>query len=91
MHTSALSTAIYALRTLYLSIFSVTFDFFLIPAVSMKTNFPCSFSIIVSVASRVVPAIDDTITRSSPAIRLIRDDFPAFGLPITATFIQSSS
>ena len=41
--------------------------------------------------SRVVPAIFDTITRSSPHILFIIEDFPTLGLPITATFIESSS
>ncbi len=70
--------------------FSMTFDFFLIPAVSMNTNFPSSFSITVSVASLVVPAISETITLSSPAILLISEDFPTFVFQITATFTYSS-
>ena len=41
----------------------------------------------VSVASRVVPAIFETITRSSPAILFIKEDLPTFGFPIIATLI----
>ena len=57
----------------------------------MKINFPFSFSITVSVASLVVPAIFETITRSSPEIRFINEDLPTFGLPMIATLIESSS
>ena len=53
--------------------------------------FPCLFSKYVSIASLVVPAISETITLSSPNILFISEDFPAFGLPITATLIVSSS
>ena len=87
MHTSALSTANKVLITLYFSRFSVTLLFLLIPAVSMKTYFPNSFSNSESIASRVVPAILLTITLFSPKILFTNDDFPTFGLPIIATFI----
>jgi len=90
-HTVALSTAILARRTLYFSIASSTLLLRRIPAVSMKMNFPNRFSINVSVASLVVPAIFETMTRSSPAMALISEDLPTFGLPITATRILSSS
>ena len=85
--TSARSTAIYARRTLYFSIASSILLFLLIPAVSINTNLPLSFSTTVSTASRVVPAMSETITLSSPAILFTREDFPAFGFPITATLI----
>ena len=65
--------------------------FLLIPAVSISTYFPCSFSYSVSIASLVVPAIELTIVLFSPNILFINDDFPTFGFPITATFILSSS
>ena len=42
-------------------------------------------------ASLVVPAILETITRLSPVSLLIIDDFPTFGLPTMATFGLSSS
>ena len=45
----------------------------------------------MSIASRVVPGMSDTMHRSSPRMRLTREDFPAFGLPMTATEIVSSS
>ncbi|MNJ62745.1 hypothetical protein D3C77_585970 [compost metagenome] len=42
-------------------------------------------------ASRVVPAILLTITRSSPRSALTSDDLPTFGRPISATRMTSSS
>ena len=42
-------------------------------------------------ASRVVPATLETMTRSSPRILFTREDLPALGLPITATLMASSS
>ncbi len=89
--TLARSTAILALITLYFSIESSTLLFLLMPAVSINTNLPCSFSISVSVASRVVPAMLETITLSSPAIALMSEDLPTLGLPITATLTVSLS
>ena len=57
----------------------------------MKT-YSCPFRFtVVSMASLVVPAISETITRLTPASLLISEDFPTFGFPITATFITSSS
>ena len=38
-----------------------------------------------STGSRVVPAISETIERSSPANALSNDDLPTFGRPISAT------
>ena len=52
---------------------------------------PCLFSIGVSTASLVVPAILLTIFLFEPIILFIKDDFPTFGLPINAIFILSSS
>ena len=61
------------------------------PAVSINTySFPLCV-ICVSTASLVVPAISDTIRRSSPNSRLIREDFPTFGFPTMATLGRSSS
>ena len=91
MHTSALSTASSERITLYLSKFSFTLLFLLIPAVSIKTYFPNSFSKEESIASLVVPAILLTITLFSPKILFTNDDFPTLGLPIIATFITVSS
>ena len=70
---------------------SVTLDFLLIPAVSIKTYLPFLFSNSESIASLVVPAILLTITLFSPSILFTNEDFPTFGFPITATFIISSS
>ena len=41
--------------------------------------------------SLVVPAISVTIYLSSPIRELIKDDFPALGLPTTANLGSSSS
>ena len=90
-HTSERSMAIVARRTLYFSMASSTLLLRRRPAVSMKTNLPLSFSNRESMASRVVPAMSETITRSSPRILFTREDFPALGFPITATLMASSS
>ena len=90
-HTSALSIASNVLIILNFSIDSDTLLFLLIPAVSISTYFPYSFSYSVSIASLVVPAILLTIVLFSPKILFINDDFPTFGFPITATFILPSS
>ena len=45
----------------------------------------------VSIASRVVPAISEAITRSSPKIVLIKLDLPTLGRPIRENLIFSSS
>ena len=86
-HTSALSIASIVLITLNFSILSSTLLFFLIPAVSIKTYFPNSFSNSESIASLVVPAILLTITLFSPSILFTNEDFPTFGFPIIATFV----
>ena len=44
-----------------------------------------------SIASRVVPATSETITRSAPRNRLTSEDLPTFGRPITARRTASSS
>ena len=61
------------------------------PAVSTKMYLPCAFSTGVSTASRVVPGMSDTMTRSCPVMRLISELLPAFGLPMTATRTTPSS
>ncbi len=88
-HTSARSTANLARKTEKCSILSSILLCLRIPAVSINTYLPYSFSVKVSTASRVVPATSETIRRSSPKIRLITELFPALGLPITATLIAS--
>lgn len=56
------------------------------PAVSMRvwSSFPYSYG--TSTASRVVPAISETMVRSSLRMALMSDDLPAFGLPTMAIF-----
>ena len=89
--TFALSIAFFAFKTEYSSIFSYILFFLLIPAVSIKVYLPYLLSNSESIASLVVPAISDTISLSSFNILFINDDFPAFGFPIIATLILSSS
>ena len=91
MATSQRSTAATARMMLKRSISSTILLLRRIPAVSMKIySFPLYFTA-VSMASRVVPAISDTIERSSCASLLIRDDLPTFGFPIRAIRGRSSS
>ncbi len=47
-------------------------------------------SILTSMASRVVPAISETMTRFSPASVLMRVDLPAFRLPTMAILMSTS-
>jgi len=54
-----------------------------------RMDFP-PISILTSMASRVVPAISETMTRCSPARVLMRVDFPAFRLPTMAIFMSTS-
>ena len=54
------------------------------PAVSTSSSLRPSTSIGVSIASRVVPATSETITRSRPRKALTSEDLPTFGRPITA-------
>ena len=61
------------------------------PAVSTSRNFRPSTSRSVSIASRVVPASSETITRSRPRNALTSEDLPTFGRPITASRTRSSS
>ena len=61
------------------------------PAVSTSSSVRPSTSIGVSIASRVVPATAETITRSRPRKALTRLDLPTFGRPITASRTMSSS
>ena len=90
-HTSDRSMAMVDRRMLYRSTFSSTRDLRRMPAVSMKMKEPCFVSSRESMASRVVPATSETITRSSPKRRFTREDFPALGFPMTATRMASSS
>src|SRR5215203_1424969 len=61
------------------------------PAVSTRTTGRPSTSSRVSIASRVVPAMSETITRSEPRKALTSEDLPTLGRPITATRTVSSS
>ena len=70
---------------------SSTRDLRRMPAVSINTYLPYSFSKGVSTASRVVPATLETMTRFSPRMRFISELLPTLGLPMTATLMRSSS
>ena len=89
--TSALSTAVTVRIMLYRSSSSLILFFLRSPAVSMKIySFPlCTIS--VSIASRVVPATSETMTRFSPRRRLTIEDLPTFGFPTMAIRGLSSS
>ena len=89
--TSARSTADTVRKILYRSISSLILFLRRSPAVSIKTYSLSSHVTAVSIASLVVPATSDTITRFSPRSLLMIDDLPAFGLPTTAIRGLSSS
>ena len=89
--TSARSTALTVRMIIKRSSSSLILFFRRSPAVSINTYSLSLYTICVSMASRVVPAISDTITRSSPAILLMMDDFPTFGFPTMAIRGLSSS
>ena len=82
--TSALSTAETVRIMLYRSNSSLILFFLRSPAVSIKLYSRSFQSTVVSMASRVVPAISETRTRFSPKSLLIMEDFPTFGLPTIA-------
>ena len=65
--------------------------FLRMPAVSMMMNSSSPSTNRVSMASRVVPAISETITRSSLSIRLTSEDLPTLGRPTTAILTGPSS
>ena len=89
--TSERSIALRERSTEYFSQLSYTLPRFLIPAVSITTYSSPLCLKSVSIASRVVPAISDAITRSSPKIVLIKLDLPTLGRPIRENLILSSS
>ena len=59
------------------------------PAVSMKTYSVPSRVTVSSTASRVVPAIGETMARSCPVSAFSRVDLPTFGRPMMATLMSS--
>ena len=65
--------------------------FLRMPAVSMMTKDSSPSEKRVSMASRVVPAMSETITRSSPRMRLTSELLPTLGLPTTAIWMGLSS
>ena len=72
--------------------FSQTLPFLRIPAVSIIVySLPSAVLNLVSTASRVVPSIFDTITRSSFNIEFTKLDLPTLGRPIKLNLIESSS
>lgn len=84
--TSARSIDLSARSTLHSSIFPLPiFPARRIPAVSMRHISFHWKSIIVSIASRVVPGISFTIERIVPDIAFTREDFPTLGRPIMAS------
>src|SRR5207247_2191543 len=60
------------------------------PAVSTRTNVLSPRWSTVSIESRVVPGISETITRSWPSSLFTRLDLPTFGRPRIATRLVSS-
>ena len=89
--TSARSTALTVRMIINFSSSSFILFFLLSPAVSINTySFPLWITS-VSIASRVVPAISDTITLFSPQSLFIIEDLPTLGLPTIATRGLSSS
>ena len=65
--------------------------FFRRPAVSIATNVCPSISKRTSTASRVVPAISETITRSSPASAFTSVLLPELRLPMMAMCISPAA
>ena len=59
------------------------------PAVSIKVKDLPSISMSVSIASLVVPGALETISFSCPRRALMKEAFPTFGRPITATRMLS--
>ena len=84
------STARSARTTLYRSTGKSILPLRRIPAVSMRMNSFPLYVQCVSMESRVVPGILLTMTRSCPRSALVRDDFPTFGRPTSATWMASS-
>ena len=70
-----------AMTTLSFSAIAFVLPFRRMPAVSTKTNLVPLRSIVSSTASRVVPAMGETIDRSWPVNAFKRVDFPTFGQP----------
>jgi hypothetical protein len=58
--------------------------------VSISSSDLSAYSTFTSTASRVVPAISDTITRFCPAIVFTSVDLPALRLPTMAIFRSAS-
>src|SRR5437588_13406 len=77
-----------AITTLSFSAISWVLPLRRIPAVSTKIYSTPSRTSVSSTASRVVPAIGETIERSLPVRALSRVDLPTFGRPIIATLIR---
>jgi hypothetical protein len=61
-----------------------------IPAVSTKVKAVSPRWMVSSTASRVVPAMGETMARSSPSSALSSVDFPTFGRPMMATLMVAS-
>ena len=73
----------------WIPIFSTVSSVLRIPAVSMIFRLMPLIWICSSSVSRVVPATSVTMARSSPTSTFMRDDFPAFGLPMITVRMPS--
>ena len=80
-----------AITTLNFSAISFVLPLRRIPAVSMNTYSTPSCTTVSSTASRVVPAIGETIARSLPVSVLSSVDLPTFGRPMIATLMPAAS
>ena len=76
-----------AITTLSFSAISFVLPLRRMPAVSTKTYSVPPRITLSSTASRVVPAIGDTIARSCPVSAFSSVDLPTFGRPMIATLI----
>ena len=89
--TSAASRCRRAITTLIFSAISFVLPLRRIPAVSTKRSVLPSNSTTSSTASRVVPAIGDTMAREVPVSALSSVDLPTFGRPMMATEVSRCS
>jgi hypothetical protein len=87
--TSAASRCLRAITTLSFSAISLVLPLRRMPAVSMMRYFLPSRMTTSSTASRVVPAIGETMARCLPVSRLSSVDLPTFGRPMMAIFTSS--
>ncbi len=82
---STISASSSFLKVRTIPIFSISSDVSLIPAVSIKRNNVPSMLNVSSIVSLVVPAMSETIARSSPRIAFRSVLLPVFVAPAIAT------